>query len=241
MCMEIDLAEPLKRGFWIRDDDNKSMITVFYEKLLVFCFKCGLVGHGEGFHALSALIYEEAGDGRMVVDHQHGQQAMQLDIGVEAKKDEPISSDIPKEAMVADQEQNSTSSISVVGDPSPLGMRVTREPGPRLRNSTRVRGDMWQDSVSYGQQVSYNDNPRQPHGVQRSMHGGYASPHRDVALAHLDERNPTVHSARNCERVLDLSEGPIRDEREPTLSNDGGLELILMPPTVQLLSDGDTK
>lgn len=47
ICVEIILSKPLKRGFWIGDHDNRCMVAVFYERLPVFCFKCGLVGHGE--------------------------------------------------------------------------------------------------------------------------------------------------------------------------------------------------
>lgn len=47
ICVEIDLSKPLKRGFWIGDEEHRSMVVVFYERLLVFYFKCGLIGHGE--------------------------------------------------------------------------------------------------------------------------------------------------------------------------------------------------
>lgn len=44
--MELDLAKPLKQGFWIGDDDDRVFVVVLYERLPTFCYKCGLVGHG---------------------------------------------------------------------------------------------------------------------------------------------------------------------------------------------------
>lgn len=87
-CVEIDLSKPLKRGFWIGDDDNGCMMTVFYECLPVFCFKCGLVGHGEGSCplGLGEPASGEAGEGAIVVDQFHGQQTRHLDIGEDASR-----------------------------------------------------------------------------------------------------------------------------------------------------------
>lgn len=44
--VEIDLARPLKQGFWIGDDEHRVFVVVLYEKLPTFCYICGLVGHG---------------------------------------------------------------------------------------------------------------------------------------------------------------------------------------------------
>lgn len=46
ICVEIDLAKPLKQGFWIGDEDNRVFVVVLYECLPTFCYLCGLVGHG---------------------------------------------------------------------------------------------------------------------------------------------------------------------------------------------------
>lgn len=46
VCLDIDLAKPLKQGFWLEDDGKKVFIIVQYEKLPTFCYNYGLVGHG---------------------------------------------------------------------------------------------------------------------------------------------------------------------------------------------------
>lgn len=44
--MEIDLSQPLKRGFWIEDYNSKVFIMILYERLPTFCFTCGMDRHG---------------------------------------------------------------------------------------------------------------------------------------------------------------------------------------------------
>lgn len=46
ICIEIDLAKPLKQGLWIGDEEHRVFVVVLYERLPTFCYKCGLVGHG---------------------------------------------------------------------------------------------------------------------------------------------------------------------------------------------------
>lgn len=46
MCIEIDLSKPLSRGFWVGDDSQKVFVVVMYERLPIFCYNCGLIGHG---------------------------------------------------------------------------------------------------------------------------------------------------------------------------------------------------
>ncbi|XP_039119178.1 uncharacterized protein LOC120255418 [Dioscorea cayenensis subsp. rotundata] len=46
VCIEIDLSKPLCRGFWIGDDFQKVFVVVMYERLPIFCYNCGLIGHG---------------------------------------------------------------------------------------------------------------------------------------------------------------------------------------------------
>lgn len=41
MCMEIHLAKPLKREFWIGSKDDLVTVAIFNKKLLVFSFKYG--------------------------------------------------------------------------------------------------------------------------------------------------------------------------------------------------------
>ncbi|KAJ0982024.1 hypothetical protein J5N97_010279 [Dioscorea zingiberensis] len=45
-CFEIDLACPLKRGFWLEDGDRRIFVMVLYERIPTFCYSCGVVGHG---------------------------------------------------------------------------------------------------------------------------------------------------------------------------------------------------
>lgn len=44
----IDVSQPLKRGFVALDDQGrKTWYQVTYERLPMFCFLCGILGHGE--------------------------------------------------------------------------------------------------------------------------------------------------------------------------------------------------
>ncbi|KAJ0961230.1 hypothetical protein J5N97_000776 [Dioscorea zingiberensis] len=45
-CLEIDLAYPLKPGFWLEDGDKRVFVMVVYERVPTFCYTCGMVGHG---------------------------------------------------------------------------------------------------------------------------------------------------------------------------------------------------
>lgn len=46
--VKIDISKPLRRGFMLKDEDlnAKCWITIRYERLPDFCFKCGRIGHG---------------------------------------------------------------------------------------------------------------------------------------------------------------------------------------------------
>lgn len=46
VCLEIDLAKPLSQGFWLGDDVHRVFVVVQYERLPIFCYNCGLIGHG---------------------------------------------------------------------------------------------------------------------------------------------------------------------------------------------------
>ena len=46
VCVELDLSQLLKRGSWVGFEDENVFVLALYEKLLVFCFSCGRVGHG---------------------------------------------------------------------------------------------------------------------------------------------------------------------------------------------------
>lgn len=46
ICVEIDLTKPLKQGFWIGNDAHRLFVVVLHEKLPMFCYLYGMVGHG---------------------------------------------------------------------------------------------------------------------------------------------------------------------------------------------------
>ncbi|KAM0943006.1 putative transcription factor interactor and regulator CCHC(Zn) family [Dioscorea sansibarensis] len=47
VCVELDLSQPLQQGTWVKYGEFAVFVLVLYEKLPVFCYKCGRVGHGE--------------------------------------------------------------------------------------------------------------------------------------------------------------------------------------------------
>lgn len=46
ICVGIDLSKSLSQGFWIGDDLHRVFVVVLYERLLTFCYTCGMIGHG---------------------------------------------------------------------------------------------------------------------------------------------------------------------------------------------------
>lgn len=46
VCLELNLARPQKRGFWVEDGNNKVFVVILYEHLPTFCYICGMIGHG---------------------------------------------------------------------------------------------------------------------------------------------------------------------------------------------------
>ncbi|KAJ0974411.1 hypothetical protein J5N97_016376 [Dioscorea zingiberensis] len=46
ICIEIDLQKPLKRGVWVRTPKSRTFVSIIYEKLPLFCYRCGVIGHG---------------------------------------------------------------------------------------------------------------------------------------------------------------------------------------------------
>ncbi|WOL04690.1 hypothetical protein Cni_G13412 [Canna indica] len=43
--VDLDFSKPLKQGFWIEKPDSGIFQAIRYERLPVFCFKCGIIGH----------------------------------------------------------------------------------------------------------------------------------------------------------------------------------------------------
>lgn len=82
VCVDLDLAQPLQQGTWLKYGDFSVFVLVLYEKLPVFCFRCGRVGHAEancpfadshlrsGSHVPSVLAEKEP---------VHAKQGMQVD------------------------------------------------------------------------------------------------------------------------------------------------------------------
>lgn len=46
VCLEIDLAQPLTRSFWVKDGKTMIFVMILYKHLPTFRFHCGLVGNG---------------------------------------------------------------------------------------------------------------------------------------------------------------------------------------------------
>lgn len=54
--IESDLSKPICRGFWLGDDLHRVFVVVMYERLPIFCYNCGLVGHGSKSCACSESL-----------------------------------------------------------------------------------------------------------------------------------------------------------------------------------------
>lgn len=55
--IEVDLANPLKRGLWIGDENHRIFVVALNECLPMFCYFCGMVGHG--FNSYSRWMEEK--------------------------------------------------------------------------------------------------------------------------------------------------------------------------------------
>lgn len=53
ICVELDLSRPLQQGTWVKYGDFSVFVLVLYEKLLVFSYRYGTVGHGKAHYAVS--------------------------------------------------------------------------------------------------------------------------------------------------------------------------------------------
>lgn len=51
VCVELDISLPLLQGTWVNYGDHSIFVLVLYEKLPVFCYRCGKLGHGESTYA----------------------------------------------------------------------------------------------------------------------------------------------------------------------------------------------
>lgn len=55
VCVEIDLAKPLKQSIWIGDDSHRVVVVALYERLPMFCYSCGVIGHGTNTYSRQNL------------------------------------------------------------------------------------------------------------------------------------------------------------------------------------------
>lgn len=53
ICVELDLEQPLQPRTWVKYGGFSSFVLVLYEKIPVFCYRCGKIGHGKA-HCSSA-------------------------------------------------------------------------------------------------------------------------------------------------------------------------------------------
>lgn len=47
VCIELDFSKSLQQCTWVKYGDFFIFILVLYKKLSVYCFRCGMIGHGE--------------------------------------------------------------------------------------------------------------------------------------------------------------------------------------------------
>lgn len=54
MRVKFDIRRPIKDSIRLKKEKMNEWITVnfVYERILTFCFSCGIIGHGEKFCAL---------------------------------------------------------------------------------------------------------------------------------------------------------------------------------------------
>lgn len=53
ICVELVLSRPLQQGTWVKYSDFSIFVLVLYEKLPIFCYRCGTIGHGKAHCAVS--------------------------------------------------------------------------------------------------------------------------------------------------------------------------------------------
>lgn len=90
ICIEIDLAKPLKQGFWLGDDGHRVFVVVLYERIPIFCYKCGLIRHGSNNYSHRSF------DGP-----EHPLPPHCNDLGVRQRQEVRGDSDIMSEGMEA--------------------------------------------------------------------------------------------------------------------------------------------
>ncbi|KAJ0963233.1 hypothetical protein J5N97_028355 [Dioscorea zingiberensis] len=103
ICIEIDLDKPLKRGIWVKLEEKYNFVALIYEKIPMFCYQCGVVGHGAENCKMG-----QAGNQRMKFRTKtsfldlKGKEAMAVDVGPSCRN-----SEVPEETLNQEtQKQN---------------------------------------------------------------------------------------------------------------------------------------
>lgn len=86
--MELDLSKPLQQGTWVKYGEFFVFNLVLYDKLHVFCFRCGMVGHGEAYCSIlnnrpHSRLHVPSGAPPELV---HKDAGMQVDEAVDGKE-----------------------------------------------------------------------------------------------------------------------------------------------------------
>lgn len=98
VCVELDLAKPLKQGFWLGDDCHRVFVVVLYERLPTFCYVCGVIGHGtntcsrrnlDNQSSPSPPLCSDPGDGqRPTVMEEQGLPSIDREVGIGSRPPE---------------------------------------------------------------------------------------------------------------------------------------------------------
>lgn len=54
VCVEVDLSQLLQQGTSVNYGDHFVFVLVLYEKLPIFCYRRGKIGHGEAHYHFSS-------------------------------------------------------------------------------------------------------------------------------------------------------------------------------------------
>ncbi|WOL17753.1 hypothetical protein Cni_G26546 [Canna indica] len=60
ICVDLDFTKPLKQGLWIEKPGYGIFQAIRYERLPIFCFKCGIIGHNIKDCAVTNLLVDES-------------------------------------------------------------------------------------------------------------------------------------------------------------------------------------
>ncbi|WOL17436.1 hypothetical protein Cni_G26228 [Canna indica] len=132
ICIEIDLTKPVKQGVWIGKPNIGLFQAVRYERLVVFCFTCDLIGHNASNCSTKSTVID-------------------LNMSVDATADaDALANDISR--IDVSREPDSSSSTN-----GPW-VRVTRRPRRKGPNSNSVQNTSSQIRNDNGSQDYVNED-----------------------------------------------------------------------------------